>query len=134
MPVNGVLPVYIFVPLEPETNPVSVNVTASNVVLSLVALILKSERPSGNSANKTIRAVLGTLFAVKVSDIIVILVLLTNSSVSAITNIPLPPKPPLWSAYEPPGPPAKEPPPPPVFAKPSSPLDAAAGEVVGPGE
>ena len=43
MPVNGVLPVYIFVPLEPETNPVSVNVTASNVVLSLVALILKSE-------------------------------------------------------------------------------------------
>ena len=72
MPVNGVLPVYIFVPLEPETNPVSVSVTESNVVLSLVGLILKSERPSGNSANKTIRALVGVEFAVNVSDINVV--------------------------------------------------------------
>ena len=50
------------------------------VVLSLVALTVKSEVPSGNSANTTILAVLGVEFAVKVSDTNVKLLFKTDAS------------------------------------------------------
>ena len=93
-----------------------------NVLLSLVALIVKSERPSGNSANTTILALVGVELAVKVSETKVILVLETFRLLSATIIIPGPPSPP----YAPPVgeegltflPPA---PPPPLFTAPGKP-------------
>ena len=53
----------ILIPELPASYPSSVRVIALNVLLSLVALTVKSEVPSGNSANKTILALLGVELA-----------------------------------------------------------------------
>ena len=115
LPVNGVEPLKILIPLEPAENPTSVNVTELNVVLSLVTLALISEFISSpNSAKITIRAVLGAVFAVNVSDINVILELETCCCDADTITIPEPPAPPV-----PGGPPPV--PPLPVFAVASAP-------------
>ena len=92
MPVNGVEPVNIFVPLEPETYPVSDKLTALNVELSLVTEALKSVfKSSGTSANTTYLAVEGVAFAVKVSLIKVKEVLVTSCLDSTTMIVPEPP-------------------------------------------
>ena len=64
--------------------------------MSLVALNVKSEVPSGNSANTTILAVFGVAFAVNVSDIRVIVLFID----CAVNERYIPPSPP-YSEVEP---------------------------------
>ena len=85
----------ILIPELPASKPSSVKVIALNVLLSLVALTLKSERPSGSSANTTILALLGVELAVNVSDIKVILVFDVENLDSATIITPEPPLPPI---------------------------------------
>ena len=100
VPVNGVEPVNILIPDDPAWKPSSVRVIVLNVELSLVAETVKSEVPSGSSAKTTILALLGVVWAVKVSYTKVILLALAPASKTKS----IPPAPPWWPP-SPPGPP-----------------------------